>query len=227
MQIVILAAGRGTRMKDLTDNVPKPMLEIKGKPLLAYKLEALPEEIDEVIFVIGYLGNQIQKYFGNSYAGKKISYAVQEELNGGGGALLVAKDLLKDEFIVMMGDDLYRKEDIERVMKYEFGLLGLEVDDPTRFGIISLNNEGNLAEVVEKPNIPGPALANIALYKLNKKFFDYPLVYVNEREGYTVPQTLATVAKDFPVHVEKATEWFPISNPEHLKEAEKVIDKFI
>ncbi|KKQ79283.1 MAG: hypothetical protein UT03_C0063G0001, partial [Candidatus Moranbacteria bacterium GW2011_GWD2_38_7] len=64
MQIVILAAGRGTRMKDLTDNVPKPMLQINGKPILAYKLEALPEEIDEVIFVVGYFGNQIQQYFG-------------------------------------------------------------------------------------------------------------------------------------------------------------------
>lgn len=167
MQIVILAAGRGTRMNELTDEVPKPMLEIKGKPILAYKIEALPKEIDEVIFVIGYLGNQIQKYFGDLYAGKKISYAVQENLNGTGGAVHLVKDLIKDDFLVMMGDDLYIRDDVARIMKHDFALLGLEVDDPRKFGVLYLNENGDLENIVEKPNIPGPAFANIALYKLN------------------------------------------------------------
>src|SRR6266567_4022874 len=175
MQIVILAAGRGTRMKDLTDSVPKPMLQINSKPILAYKLEALPEEIDEVIFVIGYLGNLIQQYFGDFYAGKKISYVEQKELNGGGAAVHLVKDLLRDDFLVMMGDDLYSKKDVENIMKHDFTILGLEVQEPKRFGIISLDGKGDLEKVVEKPDIAGPALANTALYKLKKNFFDYEL----------------------------------------------------
>lgn len=226
MQIVILAAGRGTRMKDLTDNIPKPMLEINGKPILAYKLEALSKEIDEVIFVIGYLGNQIQQYFGSEYAGRKISYVVQEKLDGTGGATLLVKDIIKDNFLVMMGDDLYLREDIEKLLPHDLAVLGLEVADPRRFGVIRQDENGNLLEIIEKPDMNGPALANIGLYKLNKKFFDFPLVAISEKE-YGLPQTLASMAKDFAIKVEKTNNWFPIGNPDDLANAEKVIEKFV
>lgn len=226
MQIVILAAGRGTRMKELTDEVPKPMLKIKGKPLLAYKLEALPAEIDEVILVIGYLGNQIQAYFGNSYAGKKISYVTQCELDGSGGAVHLAKDLVEDDFLVMMGDDLYAKEDVRRLMKNKIALLGFEIEDQTSFGILKFDERGNLEDIVEKPKEEGQALANIGLYKLTRDFFTYPLVKISETE-YGLPQTLVQMKDAFEVKVEKATAWFPVGNPTDLKAAENIIDKFI
>lgn len=213
-------------MKDLTNNVPKPMLQIKGKPILAYKLEALPEEIDEVIFVIGYLGNQIRQFFGNEYVGKKISYIEQILLNGSGGALELTKDLLNNDFLVMMGDDLYMRKDIENCIKNDLAVLGSEVNNPDKFGVIILDDDGNLLEIIEKPTIAGPALANTALYKLNKKFFNYPMVSIGNGE-YGLPQALALVAKDFPVHVEIASGWFPIGNPDDLKKAQEVIEKFI
>src|SRR5215212_8859235 len=109
MQAVILAAGRGTRMVELTTEVPKPMLEVSGKTLLEYKFDALPEEVAEVIIIVGYLGSVIQRRFGGEYKGKKLFYVEQEELNGTAGALWHAKDILKDRFIVMMGDDIYTK----------------------------------------------------------------------------------------------------------------------
>jgi bifunctional UDP-N-acetylglucosamine pyrophosphorylase/glucosamine-1-phosphate N-acetyltransferase len=226
MQIVILAAGRGMRMKDLTDSVPKPMLEIKGKPILAYKIEALPEEIDEVIFVVGYLGNKIQDYFGNSYAGKKISYVVQEKLDGTGGAMSLVKDLIVGDFLVMNGDDLYMHDDIKRIMEHDVALLGFEVANPRQFGIISLDEKGLANEIVEKPDIEGPAFANAGLYKLRRNFFEYPLVKISETE-YGLPQTLMQTKDIQSITVEKATGWFPIGNPEDLKKAEEIIDKFI
>ena len=226
MQIVILAAGRGTRMKDLTSNVPKPMLQIKGKPILAHKIEALPEGIDEVIFVIGYLGEKIKEYFGDAYAGKKISYVVQEKLNGTGGAVHLVKDLIKDDFLVMMGDDLYVKKDVARLMAHKFALLGLEVGNPKQFGIIMLDNKGDLVDVIEKPDISGPAFANIGCYKLNRNFFDYPLVSIGSGE-YGLPQTLVQMRDRYDVAVEKATDWFAIGNPDNLKRAQEIIEKFI
>ncbi|HAR99548.1 MAG: Glucose-1-phosphate thymidylyltransferase [Candidatus Moranbacteria bacterium GW2011_GWC2_37_73] len=226
MQIVILAAGRGTRMNELTDDVPKPMLEINGKPILAYKLEALPAEIKEVIFVIGYLGNQIQQYFGDSYAGKKISYVVQEQLNGTGGAVHLVKDLVVDDFLVMMGDDLYVKGDIENCMKNDLAVLGFEVNNPNKFGIILSDENKNLLKIIEKPKMAGPALANIGLYKLNKNFFDYPLVSIGNGE-YGLPQTLALMTKDYQVKVEKTIDWFPIGNPADLEKVKTEIGRFI
>jgi len=226
MQIVILTAGRGTRMKELTDNVPKNMLPIKGKPILAYKLEALPTEIDEVIFVVGYLGNQIKEYFGDFYAGKKISYVVQEKLNGSGGAVHLIKDLVRDNFLVMNGDDLYLKKDIENISKHELALLGLEITESNKFGVIEINQAGNLKKIIERGEVIETALANVGLYKLNKKFFDYPLVDIGNGE-FGLPQTLAVMAKDFPVKVEKASDWFPIGDPQQLEKAQEEIEKFI
>ncbi len=225
MQIVIPTAGRGTRMKNLTDNVPKNMLLIKGKPILAWKLEALPTEIDEVIFIIGYLGQQIKDYFGNSYDGKKISYSVQEKLNGSGGALHLVKGLVENDFLVMNGDDLYLKKDVENILKYDLAMLGLEINASDKFGVISFDENGNLKEIIEKGKVVGSALANVGLYKLNKKFFDYPLVPIGNEE-FGLPQTLVLMAKEFPVHVEKATDWFAIGDPEQLEKAQEIIDKF-
>ena len=72
MQLVILSAGRGTRMKDLTNEVCKPMIHIVNKPILYYKMEMLPDTVNEVIFVVGYLGYQIKEYFGSEYKGKNF-----------------------------------------------------------------------------------------------------------------------------------------------------------
>lgn len=213
-------------MGELTNNVPKPMLQIKGKPILAHKVDALPSEIEEVIFVIGYLGNKIQEYFGDFYAGRKVSYVIQEKINGTGGAVHLVKDRIMNDFVLMMADDLYMKKDIERLMKHDVAVLGLEVENPRKFGVIHLNEDGNLENIVEKPNIDGPAFAIAGLYKLNKKFFDYPMT-LSERGEYELIEPLAMMAKDFPVKVEKATNWFPVGNPEDLKKAEDIIDKFI
>src|SRR3989338_3733767 len=107
MQAVILAAVRGTRMKELTEGTPKALLEISGKPLLQYEFDSLPEVVDEVIIIVGYMGSMIQQRFGGIYKDKKIFYVEQDVLDGTAGALWRAKDILSDRFLVMMADDLY------------------------------------------------------------------------------------------------------------------------
>jgi len=92
---VILAAGRGTRMNHLCNNCPKPMLAIQGKPKLEYTLDTLPENVDEVIFIVGYLKRIIQDHFGSEYKGKKIRYVEQKELNGTGGAIHLVKNMIQ------------------------------------------------------------------------------------------------------------------------------------
>lgn len=226
MQAVILAAGRGKRMLHLTDNIPKPMLKINGKPLLEHKIEALPKEIDEIIFVIGYYGEHIMNYFGHEFKGKKIRYIFQKNLNGTGGAIHLARMFLENKFMVVYGDDLYRKKDLQKLTKHGLAVLAREVDDTSRFGIIKTDRKGNLLEIIEKPKRSKEKLAAVGIFMLNKKFFDYELVSVGNGE-FGLPQTLATMAKDYPIKIVKATMWHPIGNPEDLKNAEKVINKFI
>ncbi|TAK97040.1 nucleotidyltransferase family protein [Patescibacteria group bacterium] len=226
MQAVILAAGKGTRMLPLTQDIPKSMLPIQGKPILAYTLEFLPAKIDEVIIAINYLGEQIQKYFGDSFAGKKIRYVRQKELNGSGGAVWDCQDILQDRFLVLMGDDLYYRQDLEKLSQERLALLAIEVDDPTRFGIVQLDKDGNVTDIVEKPATMENRLANIGAYALTKGFFDYPLVPINGTE-FGLPQTMLQMQDKHPIKVIRATHWQPVGYPDHLQQAEQELAKFI
>src|SRR3989338_4751173 len=115
MKAVILAAGRGVRLMPLTANTPKPLLKYKGKTLLEHIFEELPEGIDEVIAVVGYLGEKIKDYLGNEYKGKKIKYANGSE-KGNAYSLLAAKTFFraKERFLVLYSDDLISQEDIKK-----------------------------------------------------------------------------------------------------------------
>jgi UDP-N-acetylglucosamine diphosphorylase / glucose-1-phosphate thymidylyltransferase / UDP-N-acetylgalactosamine diphosphorylase / glucosamine-1-phosphate N-acetyltransferase / galactosamine-1-phosphate N-acetyltransferase len=225
MQAVILAAGKGTRMRPLTYDIPKPMLPINEKPVLEHTLNFLPEEIDEVIFVINYLGKHIKKHFGSSWKGRKIKYVFQGELNGTGGALHICKDLVKEKFLVVMGDDLYFKKDLEKMMKEDLAILAQEVDDPSRFGVLKTDAEGKLIDIIEKPKMKGKGLVSTNAFILDEKFFDYDLVQITDTE-FGLPQTVSVMAKDFPVKVMKTTRWMAVGCPEDLKRAEKEIEKF-
>ena len=226
MQAIILAAGRGTRMGELTKETPKLMLKIKNKPILEYKLNALPKEIKEVVFVIGYLGDVIKNCFGDFYNGRKIYYVVQEKLEGSGAAVHLAKDILKDRFLVMMGDDLYHKDDLKKIINYDLAVLAHKVDDPTRFGIIELDTNGNLLNIIEKPKKSENKLANIGVYVLNNKFFDYDIAYTDSGET-NLPLTIAKMSAYHIIKVEKASYWFAIGYPDDLEKAEKIIHKFV
>lgn len=226
MQAVILAAGRGKRMKGLTRATTKPMLKIKGKPLLEHKINALPKKVKEVVFVVGYHCEHILKHFKRYYNGKKIIYVFQHNLNGTGGALHQARCVLKDRFLVMMGDDLYHKKDISDLLKNDLAILGYEVDDPSLFGVIKTDSKGRMIDVIEKPKNSRHKLANTGMYILNKKFFDYDLVPIGNGE-FGLPQTMAQMARDYEIKVEKARAWHPIGRPEDLKKAEEILHQFL
>ncbi len=227
-----MAAGRGVRMGELTNDVPKPLLKIKDRPILEYTMNNLPEEIDEVILIIGYKGDLIKSYFGEDYKGKKIKYVVQENLNGSGGALHQAKDLLENKFLVLNGDDLYHKSDLEKFVKAEPpAFLAKEITEPGRFATIKTDEEGNLLEIIESgmPRDENIKLVNIGAYLLNKKFFDYPLVKkstkIDEKE-FGLPQTLAAMARDYKIKVQKVQFWHPLGYPNDILEAEKIIEQY-
>lgn len=226
MQAVILAAGRGTRMKNLTDDIPKPMLQIKGKPILAYGIESLPREVSEVILIVGYLKEKIMDFFGDSYDGRNIKYVIQDKLNGTGGALHLARDLLKGKFLVIVADDLYLKSDLEKMIENDFAVMTFEVSDPERFGIIKTDESGKIVDIVEKPKMQGRALANVGAYVMDKRFFEHPLFDLGNGE-YGLPQTLMQMRSVVEIKFVKAQKWFPVGNPQDLEKAQEIISEFI
>src|SRR3989338_8556666 len=149
LQAVILAAGAGTRMRPLTNTVAKPLVTIAGRPLLDYTFDALPDEVGEVIMIIGYLGEQIRAYLGETYRGRSIRYVEQKNLDGTAKALWEAKPFLKGKFLVLMADDIYAKEDIEKCLRHEHAISVMKSELEGPGGRVLLDTEGKLQTVVE------------------------------------------------------------------------------
>lgn len=226
MYCVILVAGFGTRMGELTKNCPKPMLQIKEKPKLAYSIRALPNEITDIILVIGYLGSQIKDFFGSSYDGKHIHYVEQIEFNGTAGAVSLTEDIIDDKFLVIMGDDLYDKKDLEKLTKYDQSLLAYETTHAEQFGLVDVDEVGNLVSVVERPHNQSSGLVNTGAYVLSKAYLDVPMVRISAKE-YGLPQTLVSMYPNTKTKVIKTKKWQSIGTPEDLKSAQAKIEEFI
>ncbi len=220
--VVIFAAGKGTRMLPLTETRPKPLQTVLGKNLIEWKLEALPDTVQDIVLVIGYQGDQIKEYFGDAWNGKRIHYAVQTELNGTGGALWAARDLLSGRFLVMMGDDLYAKEDMAAMLTYEFAVCVQEVTDREIGGEMTLNTDGTFAGIFEQKHYVKQGLINTGMYMLDERIFNYePTPIGGSSTELGLPHTLAVLAKNIPVHMVSTTKWFQVSTPDDLLRAEK------
>lgn len=221
MQAVILAAGKGERMGNLTTDTPKPLLEYKEKSLLEWKFDALPENISEIILVIGYLGERIQEKFGDSYKGKKITYVWDKEMKGTGLALWKARDVLKEKFLVMMGDDIYDEKALENATKEDWSITVMRVPFDSDASRIETDENGKLTNFLTAIKYRGKyndnGLAFTGLYSLRKEIFDYPLVKMKTRDEWGLPQTLLQTTPDISLKILETNFWKPITSPEDLK----------
>jgi len=227
MQCVILAAGRGTRMGRLTDNRPKPLLSVGGKNLIERKLEVLPREIGEVIIIVGYLGEMIESRFGSVFGGRTIRYAVQENIVGGtADALWAAKELLRDRFLILNGDDLYAAEDIAVMIATDgWVVLGQKVEGPTSGGKLVVDAQGNVTDITEGTH-PGTLLLNTNAFVLDTRIFGVePVAKAPGSHELGLPQTVlwATKALDIPLRAVEATRWVQITSPEDLETAATIL----
>jgi len=213
-------------MEELTGEIPKPMLTVNGKTLLEHKFDALPDDVTEVILVVGYLGDKIKERFGGEYNGKRLTYVVQERLDGTGGALWAAKEILKDTFLVMNGDDIYAKEDIEKAACFPWSVVGLAVDDLKGGAKIITDGADRVVDILEVgEHDNGPGFLNSGLYCLDRRIFDHPLV-PKERGGaeFGLPQTI--IKSGVPFVLIKASFWVQITDPSDLKKAEEILANF-
>ena len=223
MQCVILAAGKGTRLRPLTENTPKPLVKVAGKPLLDRIVEAVPNSVTEFIIVTGYLGDQIRKHCGDEYYGRKVTYVEQAEQKGTGHALWLCKDLIKGRFLYLFADDLHGKEDIARAASYTRSMLVLNTDKPERFGIAVRHPDGTLAEFVEKPQQPPSNLASTGVFVLDQHIFDFDLSIETNGEFYHT-DVIREYAKEYPIAVVEQKLWIPIGYPEDVERAEQLLE---
>lgn len=231
MKAVILAAGKGERLRPLTENIPKVMLKVANKPLLEHNLEQLVGLVDEVVLVVGYHAEVIKSYFGSLFSKIKITYVTQEKQLGTGHAVKQAEKHLTSKFLLMMGDNLYNAEDIKKCLSYDFSILVKEADNPSIFGVCKVKN-GLLTSITEKPKVPLSNLVNTGLYVLDKSVFKTE-ISLSKRKEFEIVDSLNLLAKDKDIHTVRAKEFDHITYPwdllrineSILKKTGPVIDK--
>lgn len=165
MKVVIPAAGLGTRLRPHTHHRPKPLMPVAGKTVLGHVLDKLaPLEVEELIFIVGHLGEQIEAYVTENYA-FKARYVVQEELKGQAHAIALAAPFIDGPLLILFVDTIFEADLAGLATLATDGVVYAKpVENPKRFGIVSLDEAGHITDFVEKPEVPQSNLAVIGLY---------------------------------------------------------------
>jgi len=167
MKILIPLAGYGTRLRPHTFTKPKPLINVAGKPVLGHVLDELRtlDQVDETIFITGYLGEQIEAYVSREYPGLKARYVEQKVLDGQSTAIQLARDYLYGPLLIVFVDTLV-ETDLSRLQEEEADAVAWvkEVEDPRRFGVAVLGVNGYVSRLIEKPADLSHNLAVVGFY---------------------------------------------------------------
>lgn len=167
MKAIILLAGLGTRLRPHTYSRPKPLVNVAGKPVLGHILDGMAElEFDEIVFVVGYLGELVEKYVSKTYPRLKARYVEQKEMRGQAHAIALAKEFIDQPVLIIFGDTIWETDWTRLDRVGGDGLIFVkEVGDARRFGVVTLE-DGLVTRFVEKPDRPISNLAVVGVYYL-------------------------------------------------------------
>lgn len=168
MKAIIPLAGRGTRLRPHTLTTPKPLVNVAGRPVMSYILDDLKTlGVTEVVFIVGYLGDEVKRYIAEAYPEFTAHYVVQEVQDGTAGAIKLAEPWANEPVLILFVDTLFDADlSIARTLDASWSgvIWAKEVEDYQRFGVIVTDAEGAMTKIVEKPSEPVSKLANIGLY---------------------------------------------------------------
>lgn len=228
MQAVILAAGRGERLRPLTDTIPKPLIPVAGRAMIEYAFDALPDAVTEIVIVIGYLGKHIEKCIGHLWRGRPIRYVRQEDRRAGTfAALSTAKEILSGRFLVLASDVFYKKENLTELLQHPLSLLvRKEVGDCSR-RIAQCAVENDLLLGINEEAVPkGEVFANSSAYVLDGRIFNEPLVRGKNGEEW-LSAMVGNLAAHVPVRVVLATFHATVTTPYDLSYVEERVKSFV
>jgi NDP-sugar pyrophosphorylase family protein len=224
---VVLAAGRGTRMRELTESIPKPMVKVRGRPVLQIIVEGLRQSgISEVLIVVGYRKEVVQSYFqdGTSF-GMQIRYAEQMVQDGTGRVVSLAQPFCGiDPFLLSYGDILVDPSYYPRLCDLKNAEMAIAVKRSTEVskgGAVYLNNRFELTDLREKPG-PGEAATpwyNAGIYAFRASIFDYVARLEKSPRGeYELTDAIRamSLAGKRVQAVEIIGEWADVRDPEVL-----------
>jgi glucose-1-phosphate thymidylyltransferase len=236
MQAVVLAAGEGTRLRPLTDDKPKVLVEVNGTPLIEDVFNNLiGAGATELIVVVGYKAEQIIDRYGDEYDGVPITYTHQREQLGLAHAILQAEPHVDGDFMLMLGDNVFRGnlEDVasrQQESRADAAFLVEEVpyEEASRYGVLDTNEYGEVVEVVEKPDDPPSNLVMTGFYTFTPAIFHAcHLVQPSDRGEYELPDAIdLLIQSGRTIDAIRLNGWrIDVGYPEDRDRAEKRLDE--
>lgn len=224
---IILAAGKGTRMGELTNDLPKPMLPVKDRPVLEYIVEGLAHNgVTKILLVVGYQKEVIIDHFqdGSKFE-VKISYITQEVQDGTGRVIELGKDFVgEDNFVLSYGDILVPPETYAGLVDLgnDDAILSVKYGEEVRKGGAVFIENDYVTNLVEKPgpNDPTSPWYNAGIYTFRPNIFDYTKkLTLSARGEYELTDAITSMAHDkLPIRAfEIKGDWADVRDPEVLE----------
>ena len=225
---VLLAAGRGTRMRELTTDLPKPMIEVRGKPVLQHIVEGLREAgTRQFLIIVGYRADAVQHFFGDgSRYNIGIQYATQAVQDGTGRVVDLARNFAGDSpFVLSYGDILVDPANYKRLLNLPHDVEAIisvtRGEDVSKGGAVFLNEEMELVDLREKSK-PGEATSpwyNAGIYTFRPSIFDFTAKLKPSARGeYELTDAIRALAQSGKKvkALELTGEWADVRDPEIL-----------
>tara|TARA_Y100000310_G_C20612896_1_gene778969 strand:+ start:490 stop:1167 length:678 start_codon:yes stop_codon:yes gene_type:complete len=224
MKAVILAAGKGTRMMPLTENIPKVLVEVNGKPFLWYLLDHLKKAGVEVGIVVGYKKEKVEEFL-LQYNLKAICI-VQEEQRGTGDIMCVKEFVGEESFLLLHGDNVWSARDIEHMKEEKLAIAAKEEDNPEKYGVLEVK-DGKLERIDEKPAEPKSKLVNTGFYTLTKDIFPFVEKLTPSKRGeLELTDAINQLAKEQEMHVYTIQDyWLDLGSKEDIATVEETLSK--
>jgi dTDP-glucose pyrophosphorylase len=225
---VILAAGRGTRMRELTNNVPKPMIEVRGKPVLQHIVQGLRNAgVRRFLIIVGYHAEAVRDFFGDGRSHNvAIEYATQTVQDGTGRVVNLARNFTDaSPFVLSYGDILIGQENYKRVVglpdDVEAVITVTRGEDVSKGGAVFVNEQMELVDLREKPK-PGEPTSpwyNAGLYAFRPSIFEFiAKLQPSPRGEYELTDAIRDLAhsRKKVQALELTGEWADVRDPEIL-----------
>lgn len=232
---VIPIAGMGTRLKPHTHTLPKVLLRVADKPILGHVLDNIKKMgIKKIILVVGQMREHIFKYIEKDYKALDIEYVPQNELKGLGHAVYLTKNKVKGPVFILLGDTIL-DINFKKAFLSKKNWIGVkEVKDPRRFGVVEVNKDGYISNLLEKPENPPSNLAIVGAYFLESSKHLFECLEANIKSNKTTRGEIQLtdalqlmLKKGERFYAEEIDGWYDCGKPETLLSTNRfLLDKY-
>jgi len=234
VKAIIPVAGAGTKLRPLTYTQPKALIPIAGKTILGVIVDQLLEAgVNEFVFVIGYLGEKIQRYIEKTYPHLTHTFVTQNDRRGTGHAIWLTRECIgSDEVMIVLGDTVcdYNVKDVLNSPVSQIGVR--KVDDPRSFGVAELNDKDFVTRMVEKPLIPKSNMAMVGIYYIKETGAMFAALSkhlsntADENGEYHLTNALQHMIEDgIKFHAFRVNNWFDCGKKETLLSTNAILLK--